>query len=353
MQASRTVRSCPRCTFPLDEFTHEGVELDHCRRCGGTFLDPGEASFILGSAAEPQSWRDDWNANSGGQSSLRCPDGHMRLEIHRVKYGANEVEVDICPKCHGLWLDKQEGTKLYNIVAASRHAAQQKELGVDRPGVGSYIFQILTGFPMEVWNPVKHKPVVTYTIFGLLIAAYIFELMLMGVMGEGVFRLLALVPANPMPWSFLTYGLLHGSIMHIVGNLYFLWVFGDNVEDALGPKRFIILYLAANVAGGVLHFLANLGSEIPMLGASGAVSGLMGAYLVLFPRVKMWIMFIVIRLRVGIVWYLGFWLGYQVLMAAAGVQSVAWFAHLGGFAAGAGLAFLYRNSLRINVKRPV
>jgi membrane associated rhomboid family serine protease/Zn-finger nucleic acid-binding protein len=353
MQASRTVRSCPRCTFPLDEFTHQGVELDHCRRCGGTFLDPGEASAILGSAAEPQTWREDYNATSGGQSKLRCPAGHMRLEIHPVKFGSNEVEVDVCPKCGGLWLDRHEGTKLYNIVAASRQHAERKELGVDSPGAASYVFQLLTGFPIEVWNPVKHKPVVVYSIVGVLLAAFIFQLGLMGTFGPEVLNLIALVPARPAPWSFITYGFLHGGIAHIVGNLYFLWVFGDNVEDALGPKRFILLYLAANVAGGVLHFLTNLGSEIPMLGASGAVSGLMGAYLVLFPRVKMWIMFLVIRARVGVVWYLGFWIGYQVLMAAAGVQSVAWFAHLGGFAAGAGLAFVYRDKLRINVQRPV
>src|ERR1700752_3706163 len=106
MQASRIVRSCPRCTFPLSAFRHGETELDHCRRCGGTFLDAGEATQLVASAAEPQSWKTDYNAVSMGQSTLRCPGGHMRLEIYRVKFGAREVEVDVCPKCNGLWLDK-------------------------------------------------------------------------------------------------------------------------------------------------------------------------------------------------------------------------------------------------------
>jgi membrane associated rhomboid family serine protease/Zn-finger nucleic acid-binding protein len=348
------VRSCPRCTWPLSAFQHGGAELDHCRRCGGTFLDPGEAAAVFGKAAEPQYWREEYNAISHGQSKLRCPAGHMRLEIYRVKFDAREVEVDVCPKCHGLWVDRDEGVKLYDIVAATRKHAENKELGIDRPGLGSYVFQILTGFPIEVWNPVKHKPVVVYSLLATLIAAFVFQLVLIGAFGPQILHVLALLPADPAPWSFVTYGFLHGGIAHILGNLYFLYVFGDNVEDALGPKKFLILYLAANVAGGALHLLTNLGSNIPMLGASGAVSGLMGAYLVLFPRVKLWVMFVVVRFRIGVIWYLGFWVAYQLLMAASGVQSVAWFAHLGGFAAGAAIAFAWRDALRISVApRPV
>ncbi len=317
------------------------------------FLDPGEAGAIFGEAAEPQYWREEYNARSLGESKLACPTGHSLLEVYQVKFDSQQVEVDVCPRCRGLWLDRDEGTKLYNIVAGARAHAQNKALGVDRPGLPSYLFQILTGFPIEVWNPVKHRPVVVYSLVAILSVVFVLQLVSAVALGpeayEALIRTFALVPAAPTPWSFVTYGLLHGGFAHILGNLYFLWVFGDNVEDALGPKRFIILYLIANVAGGLLHMLFNLGAAIPMLGASGAIAGLMGAYLVLFPRVKMWVVFIVFRFRIGVIWYLGFWIGYQLVMGLTGAQEVAWFAHAGGFAAGAGMALMFRNRLRTAV----
>jgi membrane associated rhomboid family serine protease len=339
------VRSCPRCTWPLTVFTHQGVELDHCRRCGGTFLDPGEAASIFGVAAEPQSWREEHHSRPHGTSRLSCPTGHALLEIWRVTFDKDEVEVDVCPRCHGLWIDRDEGAKLFNIVRRSRDHAQAKELGIDKPGLGSYVFQILTGFPIEVWNPVKHRPVVMQTIFALLIMCFCVQLFGGAVLGpEAITDWFALKPADPRPWAFITYGFLHGGFAHILGNLYFLWIFGDNVEDALGRQRFVLLYLVSNFAGGLLHFVFNLGSPIFMLGASGAISGLMGAYLVLFPRVKMWVMIVVVRLKIGVIWYIGFWVGYQVLMAFTGQAAVAWFAHLGGFAAGAAMALYLRNT---------
>lgn len=150
--------------------------------------------------------------------------------------------------------------------------------------------------------------------------------------------------AAPAPLTLVTSLFLHVSWLHLLGNMLFLWVFGDNVEDELGHVRFVLFYLACGVAGGLAHTLANPDSAQPLVGASGAVSGVVGAYLVLFPRVKLWALFLAgIPLRLPVYWALGFWIVFQIVSAITGADaSTGWFAHLGGLAAGVVLILLLR-----------
>jgi membrane associated rhomboid family serine protease len=136
---------------------------------------------------------------------------------------------------------------------------------------------------------------------------------------------------------------LHGGWMHLIGNMVFLWIYGNNVEDYFGPVRFVIFYLASGMAAIVLYTLFNPGSQVPLVGASGAIAGVMGAYMVLHPRAEItcllfffFITFITLSAKV----VLGLWFFYQVLMsvtASASGGGVAWLAHVGGFAFGWGL----------------
>ncbi|NQV83457.1 MAG: rhomboid family intramembrane serine protease [Rhodospirillales bacterium] len=143
----------------------------------------------------------------------------------------------------------------------------------------------------------------------------------------------------PAALSLVTSMFLHGGFMHLAGNMLFLWVLGDNVEDALGHKRFLVFYLIAGIAAALAHGLTDPGSKIPMVGASGAISGVIGAYLVLHPkaRIKVLVSFFLVWLPAWVV--LGFWIGLQVLSAATETGGagggVAWWAHIGGFVAGA------------------
>jgi membrane associated rhomboid family serine protease len=318
------------------------------------FLDPGEASAVFGEAAEPSSWKEELHAKPLGPSRLTCPTGHSPLDAFAVTLGKDRVEIDTCPRCRGLWIDKNEGTKLYNLVSGGREEARRMELGIDRPGLGLYVFQLLTGFPMEVWNPVRRRPVIVHSLVALLIALFVFQLVLAGVLGselEPSLKYFLAVPSEILSgryiWTIVTCGFFHGGIAHILGNLYFLWIFGDNVEDVLGRERFLVLYGVSLVAASLLHIAFNASSTIPMLGASGAISGLMGAYLVLFPKVRLWIVLFFIRFPIRVIWYLGFWIAYQLVMAMAGVQAVAWFAHIGGFIAGLVMAIVFRPSAAI------
>lgn len=147
------------------------------------------------------------------------------------------------------------------------------------------------------------------------------------------------------PWAtLLTSPFLHGSLVHLFGNMLFLWVFGDNVEDAMGHGRFLAFFLLCSAAAGLTHAVAMADSTRPLIGASGGVAGVVAAYAILYPRVKLWALFLMgIPLKVPAYGAIGFWFVVQLASAfMSGDEGIGWFAHLGGFIAGAALIPLMR-----------
>lgn len=146
--------------------------------------------------------------------------------------------------------------------------------------------------------------------------------------------------------TLISYQFLHGSFMHLLGNMLFLFVFGDNIEDSMGHVRFLIFYLLCGIAAGLTHFLLNTGATVPTIGASGAVSGVLGAYLLLHPRSKVLVPIIIIPLFIPAWILLIVWFVMQVMGATGGegYQGVAWWAHIGGFLAGLVLAIPFRRN---------
>jgi membrane associated rhomboid family serine protease len=150
----------------------------------------------------------------------------------------------------------------------------------------------------------------------------------------------------PPELTLVTYMFLHGDWWHLIGNMLFLWVFGDNVEDAMGALRFILFYLICGVVAGLAHAYANIGSEAPLIGASGATAGVVGAYMMLFPRVKMWSLALMrIPLKLPAYWVILAWLGVQIFFVFnSSDDGTAWWAHIGGFAAGVVLVLFFRRA---------
>lgn len=141
-----------------------------------------------------------------------------------------------------------------------------------------------------------------------------------------------------------TYMFLHGDWMHLGANMLFLWVFGDNVEDAMGHWRFLLFYLICGVAAGLAHVLAHPDSTAPLIGASGAIAGVFAAYVMLYPKIRVWVLPLpFIPVLLPILWIVIAWLGFQIYFIASQVDNTtAWWAHLGGFAAGAVLILFLR-----------
>jgi len=153
----------------------------------------------------------------------------------------------------------------------------------------------------------------------------------------------------PEPLTLVTYMFLHSGWLHLISNMLFLWVFADNVEDAYGHFGFVAFYLFCGVAAAVVHIMILPDSHIPLVGASGAVAGVLGGYLVLFPKARLWILlFMRLPIRISAYWALLGWLGFQFIAAALPQDEVdiAWWAHIGGFAAGFAVTWVFRNRLR-------
>ncbi|MBD3648430.1 MAG: rhomboid family intramembrane serine protease [Pseudomonadales bacterium] len=158
---------------------------------------------------------------------------------------------------------------------------------------------------------------------------------------------------GPQPaWhTLITSMFMHGGWLHLLGNMWFLWIFGNNVEDAMGHTRFAIFYVLCGLAAAGLQLVFTSNPAIPMVGASGAIGGVMGAYILLYPRVQVHLLlilgFLVTTIAVPAVWMLGYWFALQLLGGFTSLGSrgggVAFWAHIGGFAAGAALIYAFRN----------
>jgi len=216
--------------------------------------------------------------------------------------------------------------------------------------------------PLRDENPTTVTPIVTVTLIVLNCLAYLYQLSL----GPAVERFIlsyAAVPAElfrpgtvvgdpgvPNTVTVFTSMFLHGSVMHLGGNMLYLWIFGNNIEDVMGHARFILFYLLCGVAAMFGHAVTAPESTVPMIGASGAISGVLGAYLLLFPQARVQVLILLgifVRIvPIPAVYVLGFWIVMQVLNGAfnwGGPDGgVAWFAHIGGFAVGLALIKVFK-----------
>jgi membrane associated rhomboid family serine protease len=204
-------------------------------------------------------------------------------------------------------------------------------------------------FPYDDINPTDSTPYVTYCLIAANIVAFIATFQMLTLPPEQQLAAMeangALIPADLETTDIFTSMFLHGGLGHLGGNMLFLWITGDNIEDEFGSLAFIVFYLFCGVASAFSHIAIAPDSSTPLVGASGAISGLMGAYIVLYPnsRIKIfyWFYFLIGQMRLRAIWWLGLWFGFQLIFgAAAGVTGggVAYAAHIGGFVVGAAIA---------------
>lgn len=189
-----------------------------------------------------------------------------------------------------------------------------------------------------------HKPYVTYTLMGLNIIVFLFQSGLQMNDYQAFIHAFGVVPTEILNGnnllSLFTSTFLHGSFAHLFGNMLFLWVFADNIEAVAGHGRFLVYYLAGGIIAGLIHVAFNLTSPIPAIGASGAISAVLGTYFIFFPRseIRVLILFFFRSVYVPALFFLGIWIAMQLYsgvgsLSAAGLtgSGVAWWAHIGGF----------------------
>lgn len=358
---------------PVQEQTASGrIELDYCPKCRGVFFDRGELEAVLqleGSEAfSPESPL--LAAPEFGPASLLpgipCPRlcktrMHERvMPTARARFmseslsgtgdGAGEktrrgaLHIDLCPHCAGIWLD---GGELAAISEALRDPRLHPllvpqpppDFDLRPPSAWVWLFMFFTGLPVETWQPRARRPLLVIAL--IVVCCALFGLELWGD-PEQLIRVFGLIPARLWHGDFLpllTHMFLHGGPAHLLGNMYFLWIFGDNVEDRLGDGRFVLLYLLSGLGAALLHCLLSADPATPVVGASGAISGVMAAYALLFPQARLVSLIFVFQVRWKTSTYLFLWLALQLGGAIWGTGHVAWWAHVGGFLVGAALVW--------------
>jgi membrane associated rhomboid family serine protease len=219
---------------------------------------------------------------------------------------------------------------------------------------------VIFALPLYDDNPIRRPPLVTYTLIGMCVGAFLWEL---GQDADVVAYRFGMVPARlfhyvrlrpelaiiPAWATIFTSMFIHGGFLHIGGNMLFLWIFGNNVEDLLGRGRYLLLYLASGVVAALAQALSAPHSHVPMIGASGSIAGVLGAYIVTYPRANVhcfvWVVIVFTIVTVPAWVLLGLWFVLQLvggLAAGSGSPGVAVWAHVGGFVSGILLYLLLR-----------
>jgi len=337
-------------TTVVRDTPYDRIELDVCPACQGVWFDRGELAAAL-QLANLAAFAPDSPLLHGDEVSLLCP-RNPRVRMHErqiaipIAQPPAPLRLEQCAECGGVFLDAGE---LPAMVAALKDRKLRPFLeNPETARMGSlalWIFMFATGLPVEQWNPRVRRPVVMPLLVVACVLAFGWQISGGAVGMQDSVMQYGMIPARLFSgglYTLFTSLFLHGSLTHLLGNLYFLWVFGDNVEDRLGRGRFLLLYLLAGVVAGLCHAFIEADKTLPVVGASGAISGVMAAYAVLFPRRRLISLILFFRVRWTASLYLFGWLGFQILGALMHKGGIAWWAHIGGFVVGGLMAWQLR-----------
>ena len=219
--------------------------------------------------------------------------------------------------------------------------------------------------PLKDDNPTSTKPIVTYFIIGLCILIFVAQLSSQAYKTGQLFYSYGLIPSvlmghNQLPmdlyaipgWlTIFTSMFMHGGFMHLIGNMLYMWIFADNIEDNLGPKKFFIFYILAGVGAAMTQVFMDTHSQVPMVGASGAIGGVLGAYLINHPNARVLVLipfgFFSQLIKIRALYVLGFWFILQFISSGGGV---AYAAHIGGFISGMILILFFNKKIKTKSK---
>ena len=218
--------------------------------------------------------------------------------------------------------------------------------------------------PLKDDNPTSGRPVVTYFLIGLCVLIFLIQLSSQSYKTGQLFYSYGLIPSvlmghNQLPMdlyivpgyvTIFTSMFMHGGFMHLIGNMLYMWIFADNIEDNLGPRNFLIFYLLSGVGAAMTQVLIDTQSQIPMVGASGAIGGVLGAYLINHPNARVLVLipfgFFSQLIKIRALYVLGFWFILQFISSGGGV---AYAAHIGGFVSGMILILFFNKKRKTKV----
>ena len=343
-----------------------------CQDCGGRAISLGLLRREVQIGPVNQIWRS--ACDEQGSAGRLCPSCAKPMKVVEATPAGSRFEVDVCQRCQFLWFDRGEfeimpalpprpPTLEESLPQEARERlaeeevrqigerAREESFGADGPDEWWKTVAGFLGLPVELDNPIHHTPWLTWTVGMLMVLATALSYPHLREIVDR-YGMIASHPWRLGGLTWVTSFFLHGGIWHLLSNLYFLMVFGDNVEETLGRRRFVLLLLASSVAGDALHIALEPRSDLPSVGASGGISGIIVFYALQFPHAKLgfcwryawryqWI-------QMSAVWAMAIWVLLQMVGAAeqvAGFSNISSLAHLGGAVVG----FLFWSSLRLKL----
>ena len=373
--------SCPKCQGPLARAGTPFGVVYHCARCKGRMVG---LSTLRRDHVSQRFLNALWQTARYQRSphGRICPHCSQAMDLVRMSADHRNLELDICRHCQAIWFDPTEYRRMPREAAAAaapsgpghrdragsapterplspkakeamamleleRVKVRQRRTGggsaTDGPDEPWKLLPAILGMPVEVDAPaLSARPVGTWGLAGLLVAVFL----LTGTGAHEVLREFGFIPAQWDRMGGLTLFsgfFLHAGWLHLLGNLYFLLVFGDNVEDRLGLGRFLALAMLSHLAGNALHGTLDPRGDTPLVGASGGIFGLVAFYALAFPKVRLAFFLRLVWVRVPAWGMLGFYLALQLFgawMQSRGLSSVSSLGHLGGIAVGVAAALL-------------
>jgi len=368
---------CPKCNQRLVRTKTEDGFFFRCRQCDGRAIGLSVLRRVIPRDYVTGLWL---KARRGeGSPGQRCPICRRPMVEVSVPVGGENVPLDLCAGCQFVWFDPHEFEQFLvqprkesgpgplpqpareRIALAKMETAAERARGADfgggAPEQSWKWIPALFGMPVEQEvNPVRCWPWITWGLAAAMVLTFVFTVANL----PQVVEKFGLVPADALRHggiTLITGFFLHAGLFHLIGNLYFLLVFGDNVEDHLGPWRYWLLVAAAALVGDVLHILGDPRSVVPCIGASGGISGVIAFYALKFPRARLGFLFgfwFYFRWFHMPAWFaLIGWFLLQLLLAhqqLAGASNVSALAHLGGAGVGVAAWLLWRESREIRTE---
>lgn len=362
---------CPQCGSGLVSVQFQTISVDKCPVCRGAWFDSGELSALVQEIKRGELRVEESEATAPTLGPNLCPRCFESLLPFDYQYNAN-IRLKRCPACKGIWVPFHCFGAIKKLYQSSRKVFQRdagfaqglKEHYEDIENwqtIGEFssllssrvpiwlLFAPKIVMPLSDSPGVSSAPLVTLSLIGInLVLSFYHWTGLSGMKFEQYVNLYGMVPARVIQGDrlpgILTSLFVHAGIFHLLGNMFYLWLFGDNVEERMGRIKFLIFYFFAGTLGALVHAFFYSDSTIPLVGASGAISGVLGAYFIFFPwaRIKTLFMYRVIDIPAWI--YLGTWIAFQVILAVLSLAlgrmfSVAFLAHIGGFLSGILISF--------------
>ena len=384
-----TARICPVCRSGLSVKSIQNTLIDICSHCGGSWYDLSELEMNLNTKRKwmnyvPQGYQ---KMTEGNRLCPICQTSMQTLQSNPIY----PFEIDFCKNNHGVWLDKEEMSKISEVVEKNRYSFKKRDDTSEQQAVDTLIARTELRIREEQeWqeklrnnNPPESKelilseddltdvqkilawmnlPVESGELYEsgawinltlILINVTIFIFMILKGNAYSIIHTYGFVPSRVLfhpfqNWMRVFTGMfLHAGSAHLLGNMYFLFLTGDNVENKMGHLKFLLFYLLAGLGASLISLFVNNGSDLPHVGASGAISGVMGAYLVLCSQKRFYIpffkfMFFIKLISIPAYLYLSFWLMMQVILLKFFNISVDYYAHITGFFIGIGAGCLMK-----------